>query len=86
MEDQGWSSETICLIDTIALMPALENQGRTREERAVNEDYYSVYEKGGLVPADPTRFVHPQSYVAGERRREEHERWGTDSRRLQIEK
>ena len=42
-------------------------------------------EEGGHAQADPTRFVHPQSYVAGERRREEHEHWGTDSRHLQIE-
>ena len=86
MEEHGWNDETICLIDAIALTPALENQGRTREERAVYEDSYNVYEKGGLVLADPTRFVHPQNYAAVERRREEHERWGTDSRRLQIEK
>ena len=42
--------------------------------------------RGGLVPADPTRFAHLQIYAAVERRREEHEHWGTDSRRLQIEK
>ena len=33
------------------------------------------------MEADPTRFVHPQNYVAGERRREEHVRWATDGRR-----
>ena len=33
MEDQGWRSETICLIDALALMPALENPGRARAER-----------------------------------------------------
>ncbi len=59
MEEHGWSGETICLIDAIALMPSLENQGRTREERAVYEDFYNVYERGGLVHADPTRFAHP---------------------------
>ena len=80
MEDQGWSSETICLIEAIALMPALENPGRTRDERAVYEDHYNVYTQGGPVQADPTRFVHPQNYVAGERRREDHERWATNSR------
>ncbi len=85
MEEYGWSGETICLIDAIALMPALENPGRTRAERAVYEEFNIVHEEGGQVQADPTRFVHPQSYAAGERRREEHEHWATDSRRLQIE-
>ena len=86
MEEHDWHDETVCLIDAIALTPALENQGRTREERAVYEDFYNVYEKGGLVSADPTRLARPQNYAAVERCREEHEHWGTDSRRLQIEK
>ncbi len=46
MEDQGRNSETICLIDAIELMPALENPGRTRDEYAVYEDHYIVYTSG----------------------------------------
>ena len=59
MEGQGWSSEKICLIDAIALLPAQDNPGRTREERAVYGDHYSVYSGDGPVQTDSTRFLHP---------------------------
>ena len=81
LEELGWSSEKICLIDAIALLPALDNPGRSRDERAVYTDHYNVYSEGGAVEADPTRFLHPHNYVAAERRREDNEHWGTDSRR-----
>ena len=64
MEGQGWSSETICLIDAIALLPAQDNPGRTREERAVYGDHYSVYSGDGPAQTDSTRFMHPHQYVA----------------------
>jgi hypothetical protein len=38
LEGSGWSDETICLIDAIALLPALDNPGRSREERAVTSN------------------------------------------------
>ena len=58
--------------------------GRTEDEEnlvahevaaAKRRHHYNVYSKGGAVEADPARFLHPQNYVAAERRRENHERW-----------
>ena len=61
MVHQGWDVKSICLIDAIALLPAQENPGRTRAERAVYEDYYHVYPDGAAVDSEEGRFLQPTS-------------------------
>ena len=58
-----------------------ENLAAHEVAAAKRRRHYDVYSKGGAVDADHTRFLHPQNYVAAERRRENNEHWGTDSRR-----
>ncbi len=67
----GWAAEKIALVNAIALLPPLENTGRSREGHDVTAGYYQRCQADSTPEDDEYRFNIPSHCVTNGRRKAE---------------